>query len=326
MVASTYDLPVNSKGQGKLPPWWAWIAGAAGVASLACLVLLAELPLIEIEKALRAGNVAQAVQQHRYADARLSAQGLFEDFWSVDLVSSIDGLAHFFWSVDDDLPRCIDVLEALGTRDLARLQEKLGGGVVRRARWAGDDDVARFRTILQQQTDTVQQLDEIAAARVRLAPEYRATQSTLEVFLGLGERGETAPLTGDRAAFLFYSTGPLAALPKLAALPGEYADLPQLRHELDALNATVKVTGPNPMQDFLDTLAELRARSSNVRGALESLAARETSLRLLQGNLLSELDALLPKTRKAFQAHIELMLTPPSFFERVNSWISGENV
>lgn len=303
------------------PSPWAWVASIASLALLAIVIVLIKVPVDQIEKSVRAREIRAAVHQRLFQDARTSVHRLFEDSWGESLVRRVDTRGAILWTADPAVIPIIDVLTALDADDLTALR----AGLVSPELFPAGNVPYEVRGL----SDAIAELDENSrklvearnAAR-RIIPEYLAARDNLRLFLGFPPEAITPDQFeegGDNEEeFRVYESGVLADLPKLKEIPGDYKDLPELRKALDTFGVQVKVSGPNPMQDFQLTIGDLRDKFASARAQISALKKQESEVSSRRTQIERQMDESRNSVRKAFESRLNVLLSSPSLFERIN--------
>ena len=306
------------------PEWWAWAACVVSVLFLAFAVILLRVPLDQMEKSLRAEDVLSSVQEHLYADARRDVRDLFSRSWGETLVESVDFTGNLIWKVDPSVPGIIELIEALRKNDTETTRRILNGSL--NPIYSQEPDVSlsaqvnTLKAALMADDFNREQIAGLAAKRKKAAPEYLAARGNLRLFLGFGDDDDSSGFDpGSGESYVFYRGGVLEGLPGVPELPGEYETLADLREALSGMGVKVQVSGPDPVGDFRDKIAEIRNRAAQATALLRQLAESEREFSERRNRLEKEMAILRKGLRKAFERRLSGLLRAPALFERLIS-------
>ncbi len=306
------------------------MASFVSLSLLAFFIVLIKVPVDQIEKSIRAREIRAAVHQRIFRDVRAAEHSLFEDSWGERIVASIDTRGAIIWRIDPSVIPVIDILAALDAGDIPALRAGLlspdffpQGNV--------PDEVRRLSDAMAELDSNRRDMIEARNNARRIVPKFVAARENLRLFLGFPpeaigpdqfEEGdseqESDEAAGSAEEFPVYASGVLADLPELREIPGDYKDLPDLRRSLDAFDVHVKVSGPNPMQDFQDTIADLREKFASARAEIAALKEQDEKLSTRRVQIEQQVEESRNSVRKLYESRLNVLLSPPGLLERIN--------
>lgn len=310
------------------PSAGAWIASLFSLALLAVVIVLVKVPFDQLHRMILAEETKDLVRRHLFADAHSSARRLFDETLGEKAVRKIGqkigqqiggrGGGSLLWFPDRSVPQLIDTIEALREGNLEAIRMGLDDAFAPSS--GAPREVRDLSDAIAEVSESDKRLKEIRAATRRPMQEYVVARDNLRLFLGFSPGGARSDQLGNEdVEFPVYNSGVLEGLPRLRELPDEYKDLAELRKAIEPFGVQVKVSGPDPMQDFQITIADLRSKFAGTREQISIIEERRLSSTETLTRAEEEILGLRNNVRKVLEAKLDVLLSPPGLFERINN-------